>query len=211
MPSANTLPDKYYRYTWAKKIKKTDIRIGGEGENILGNNTSDSMNVSYDLLKTDINNDGWCDWIVTLSIPASTGGDRDSVNAFYLGHSKGWHRVGPKVRGADKPADFGSGPDDEFDFFETSALLYEKSEKKTYLIGVFWDRNGSQLTKPGYHIYLWDKQKNNLTELDKWKDENSAGAQAYAYFKRNGGFVGLTEHPLERFVVDNEKKELQKR
>jgi hypothetical protein len=212
MPQGRALPDKYYRYSWATKIKSTDSIVGGEAEKKF-DNPDDRTHLSHELIKSDINNDGWCDWLVNSSFPLSNGGDRDSINTFYLGQSKGWRRIGPELRGgSNSPDGLGWNKFFEqkklFDFFENASFLYEKNERKTYMLGVFGERHSSQLLKPGYHIYVWDKQRNTLIELDKWTDENAPGAQAYAYFKKNGAFLGLSDQPLEKFDMDSEKKEL---
>lgn len=208
MPAGNALPKKFYDYPWAKSAKSSAVKIGGEGENVLDGSNSGSMRVDYWFLKTDLDNDGWCDWLETLNIPASTGGDRDSVNTFYLGQQTGWRRVGAKIRGKDKPADFGSGPNIDFNFFETASVLFEKTENRTYVVGVFWSRNGGQLLKPGYHIYRWSREKTNLVELNKWGEKESPGNQAYDFFKKNAVFRGGDDDGEQKFDPEQEENEL---
>lgn len=206
MPRGKILPGKYYRYPWARTARPSGMETY-PGESLFDGALADSMRMSYSFDKADVNNDGWCDWLVTLSIPSSSGGDRSTINTIYLGQPGGWRRVGQEIVGKDRPADFGHGPHQDFDFFETASFLHETTNNQLYVIGMFWDRHSSLSLKPGYHIYVWSKEKNSLVELDKWGAEDSVGAQAYAFFKTNKLSVGETDDKGDKFVTEVERAE----
>lgn len=205
MPKAKTLPAKYYRYHWARKVKAGDSEVTGHGDSILPDPES-GMRIYYTLRKADLNKDGICDWAVTLSIPVSTGGDRSTVNIFYFGVAAGWKRFGPEISGVDLPVDFGSGPVPDFDLFEEAGFLHEKSTNTTYIVGAFLSRHVNYYTKPGYRIFVWDGKDNKFRKLDKWK--NATGLQVYKFFKSHGAFVAGGVSPAIEF--DDRIEELEK-
>lgn len=213
-PAGRVLPAKYYRYEWASKVTNTDIMVGGQAEKKYDDPDEKSHLWQY-LVKTDINGDGWCDWMVTSTFPLSTGGDRNSINTFYLGQAVDWVRIGADLREGSNSADglgFISSMSQEelFSHFESAAFLYEKTERKTYLIGVFMERHVRQYLNPGYHVYVWDHNKNRLVELEKWGGKDRRGVQAYAYFKKYGASTGDMREPLSTFDPSDEKLELKK-
>jgi hypothetical protein len=210
-PKGRNLPSKYYRYEWAKTVTRGDSIVGGNAEKKFDDPDEKSY-LWHKLVKADINSDGWCDWIVTSSFPLSAGGDRNSINTFYLGTAEEWKRRGADLKGGQNIPDglgFTKSIDQEnlFNFFESVGFLYEKTERRMYLIGMFADRHIRQYQVPGYHIYFWDNKKNSLVELEKSSKKTRNGGQAYAYFKKHGASTGDMRNPIFMFESDVEKLE----
>jgi hypothetical protein len=212
-PASKALPAKYYRYEWASKITKTDSTVSGQAEKKY-DDPHDTNYLWHELVRLDINGDGWCDWIITSLFPLSNGGDRNSINTFYLGQAIEWLRIGADLReGPNSPDGLGfissMSQEDLFNLFENASFLYEKTERKIYLIGLFMDRHVRQYSNPGYHIYVWDNAKNKLVELEKRSGRDRRGAVAYAYFKKYGASTGNTREPLSTFDSMYEELELK--
>lgn len=192
MPAATVLPEKYLKlgkadkqFAWALKAKSTDKEVSGSGwESIDGS----SMRDWFHFIRADLNNDGICDWFVNAVDPVSTGGDHDSINTIYLGQPKGWLRIGATLPDT-KPDALGFGDTDaqhdKYLFGEDISLLYDTADRTHYVITNFVERHQQYGLKPGYRIFAWDRQQQNLRLLDKW-EPGSKAAGAYAYFKQHG-------------------------
>ena len=221
MPAGSPMPDRYLRlakrwkeFAWVKKVKRTDTSAGGDGwERIDGS----SMYEWFGFYRTDLNNDGWCDWFINATIPLSSGGDRDSINTLYLGQRKGWRRIGAPVP-ASHPDSLGAGKTDEqqsrYLFGEEPALLYDAAARVHYIVTSFYERHEQHLSRPGYRIFVWDDRASTLRLLDKWEPGSNAAA-AYAYFKAHGARTIDTGHErpeddLDQFDPEIEADELQR-
>lgn len=192
MAAGRTLPDAYYArpkhgkpLTWPVAVTHTQGVAGGEGqERYDGSGIRDW----FDFVRTDLDNDGTCDWFVTMSAPDSGGGDHDTLNTLYLGSPKGWWRIGAHVAPGNIDT-LGSGGSDaeqnDFLFGEGLATIHDAAARVNYFVTAFSDRDTQQSVHPGYRIFTWDSQQKTLRLLDKWQP-GSPGAQVYAYFKSHG-------------------------
>lgn len=191
-PAGRALPDVYYArprhgkvMAWVSAVTRTQARAGGEGqERYDGTGVHDW----FDFVRVDLDNDGVCDWFVTMSAPHSSGGDHDTLNTLYLGRPTGWQRIGAHVAPGDVDM-LGSGRSEaeqrEFLFGEELATIHDAAARVNYFVTTFDDRETGQSLGPGYRIFTWDGQKKTLRLLDKWQP-GSIGAQVYAYFKSHG-------------------------
>jgi hypothetical protein len=214
MPAAApVLPKKYERLRWARNASPAALQIYGQFDD----GGAPPVSVWYDFQKSDIDADGYCDWLGTLTIPHSSGGDRSSVNVIYRGRPRGWERIGPPVAARDYPVDLGTGAgDDDYDWFEDAATLRDKATNKVYVIGAFRSRHTSARSKPGYHVYAWEQSKHTFVELDKWGDGRAPAAKAYAYFKEHGAFGGENgrqefDHDIEQGEMREAERELKRK
>jgi hypothetical protein len=217
MPSGRPLPDNYYArpkhgkaLTWPPTVTRAQEVAGGEGhERFDGSGIHDW----FQFIRTDLNNDGVCDWFVTMSAPDSSGGDHDTLNTLYLGRPKGWLRIGAHVAPADVDT-LGSGSSDseqpEFLFGEGLATIHDMSARVNYFITQFNDRDTEQSLRPGYRIFTWDAQHSTLRLLDKWQP-GSPGAKVYAYFKSHGARSPDQDGGLLKFDPAVEALELSQR
>jgi len=213
-------PAKYYgiakkweEFRWLKKVRLNDLSLSGNGDERIDGS---SMFDQYYFGKLDINGDGLCDWYVISLAPYSSGGDSGVLNTVYVASPKGWIRLGAVIPD-DKPDGLGWGTSSqyqsEFSFSSEMLLsLWDQKTGKPYLIGWFESRRYSgRQDQDGYHIYIWDSVKNKLKELDKWQPQ-SAAAQVYAFFKKNGA-VDTSTTGIDRLVNFDpkiEKDELEK-
>lgn len=212
------LPDKYYEaakvweeYDWVQDVKPDDFIAGGSGlERVDGSKMYDWLEFS----KIDLNDDNLCDWFVVSSAPYSTGGDSGTLNTIYLGYSSEWKRVGASMPD-DRPDElgFGNSSNEQSQFaFSSEALLivYDQKDPKSYFIGRFNDRAYTgRSDQRGYHIYVWDAERDTLEELDKW-ESGSTAAQVYGWFKEHGAVdpTVIGSGRLVEFRPDEEKWEL---
>lgn len=192
MPAGRPLPDVYYArpkhgkaLAWPAAVTRAQGIAGGEGqERYDGSGIRDW----FQFTRTDLDNDGTCDWFVTMSAPDSSGGDHDTLNTLYLGRPQGWQRIGAPVRPGDVDM-LGSGRSEteqqDFLFGEGLATIHDAAARVNYFVTEFDDRDTQQAIRPGYRIFTWDAQRKTLRLLDKWQP-GSPGAQVYAYFKSHG-------------------------
>jgi len=219
MPAGRALPDVYYArprhgqvLAWASTVTRTQGVAGGQGqERYDGTGVRDW----FDFVRADLNNDGVCDWFVTMSAPDSSGGDHETLNTLYLGRTKGWQRIGAHVAPGDVDA-LGSGRSQkeqkDFLFGEELATIHDTAARVNYFVTAFQDRDAGQSLHPGYRIFTWDDQGKTLRLLDKWQ-AGSIGAQVYAYFKSRGAHSsdGAAEGGLVKFDPEVEALELSER
>jgi len=218
--SGTLLPQKYNKlaksdkeYAWLSKITPGDYQISGNGwERVDGS----GMYNWLDFYRTDIDNDGYCDWYLNAGAPLSTGGDRDSINTIYLGRKDGWLRIGATVP-ANKPDELGVGNTTEeqkhYMFGEEIGVIHDAGEKANYLVTVFHDRHVWRGSKPGYLVQVWDANKKTLRMLDKWEPKSKA-AEVYAFFKAHGARLpaeknAAPEDTVLRFDSDIEAFEMR--
>lgn len=192
MPTGRPLPDAYYArpkhgkaLAWPSQVTRTQGIAGGEGqERYDGTGIRDW----FEFVRTDLDNDGLCDWFVTMSAPDSGGGDHDTLNTLYLGRPRGWQRIGASVSPGDVDT-LGSGRSEadrqDFLFGEGLATIHDAAARVNYFVTAFDDRNTRQSISPGYRIFVWDPLMKTLRLLDKWQPA-SPGAQVYAFFKSHG-------------------------
>ena len=220
MPKAKPLPEKYYRFSeqwkeflWVRKVKSNDSSANGSGyERIDGSQLFNWHNFG----KLDINGDGTCDWFLVSLAPYSSGAGGGILNTLYVGTPTGWLRIGAQIPNND-PDVLGAGnssKEQENFSFSSEALIsiWDKKGNVPYLIGSFdKSQDSGRLDQDGYHIYIWDSVKNKLKELDKWQPQ-SAAAQVYAFFKKNGAVDTSTTGIDRRVNFDPkiEKDELEK-
>jgi len=186
------LPEKYGKlakkdkgYAWLAKLTAADAQISGNG----GERADGSgMYNALAFYRTDIDNDGYCDWYLDAGAPMSTGGDRDSIDTLYLGRKDGWLRIGAKVP-ANRPDELGVGntvdEQDRYLFGEEIGVIHDARDKTHYLVSAFYERHLQRDSRPGYRIYVWDAGEKNLRLLDKWEPKSKA-AEVYAFFKAHG-------------------------
>jgi len=219
MPAGRPLPDTYYAHSrrgkplaWTAAVTRAQGIAGGEGyERYDGSGIRDW----FEFTRTDLDNDGTCDWFVTMSAPDSSGGDHDTLNTLYLGRPQGWLRIGAHVRPGDVDT-LGSGPSGreqkKFLFGEGLATIHDAAARVNYFVTQFDERDTRQYSRPGYRIFTWDAQKQTLQLLDKWQP-GSPGAQVYAYFKSHGAHSSdeAAEGGLMRFDPEVEAFELTQR
>jgi len=217
--AGRALPDVYYArprhgkaLAWASAVTRTQARAGGEGqERYDGTGVHDW----FDFVRVDLDNDGVCDWFVTMSAPDSSGGDHDTLNTLYLGRSTGWQRIGAHVAPGDADV-LGSGRSEaeqrHFMFGEELATIHDTAAQVNYFVTTFQDRASGQPLRPGYRIFTWDSQNKTLRLLDKWQP-GSIGAQVYAYFKSHGAHSsdGAAAAGLVNFDPAVESLELSER
>ena len=218
--SAKILPDKYLalakkhkEFAWALKVRPDEATAGGSGwEHVDGTGVRDS----FGFYRIDINNDGYCDWYVNASMPLSTGGDRDSINTVYLGGPKGWRRIGASIPD-NKPDQLGFGKayaeQLRYLFGEEPGVVYDASQKVSYIITALYSRHQGREAQPGYQILTWDGAGKTLRVLDKWQPGSKA-AQVYAYFKKNGAYVApmkgdTPDEATRKFYQEIEALELE--
>ena len=193
LPATKPLPDKYLMlakrhkdFAWAAKVGREDAMVsrgGWERHEGLG------MRDWFGFYRIDINNDGHCDWYLNVGTPLSTGGDRDSINTIYLGRPGGWLRIGASIPN-DKPDQLGSGKaaaaeQQKYLFGEEPGVIYDASQKISYLITALYKRHDGRSSMPGYRVLTRDAAGKTLRALDKWQPGSKA-AEVYAYFKKNG-------------------------
>lgn len=216
---AKPFPEKYEKlawtnkvYAWIRKAPPDDpVVSGGSGERA----DDSGMVVWLTFYRTDLNNDGECDWYLNAATPLSTGGDRDSINTVYLSGKKGWTRVGAPVP-ANKPDELGIGKTGaqqaRYLFGEDISVIHDTASNTNYFVTAFYSRHDRYYAMPGYRIMVWDAAQSNLRLLDKW-EPGSKAAEVYAFFKRHGARrpAMKTEKPgdtLERFDPETESYEL---
>lgn len=208
------LPRKYYtfaeqwsEFSWVRDVRSSDLSVGGSGyERIDGS----GMYNWFIFSKLDINNDSVCDWFVVSSAPYSTGGDSGILNTIYLGSKKGWKRIGASIPD-DQPDILGAGNSSneqgEFTFSsEDLVVVYDEKARKSYFIGYFnYRADAGRLNQRGYHIYVWNAERDTLEELDKW-EPNSTAEQVYDWFKEYGA-VDPTATGVDRLVEFDPREE----
>lgn len=215
--SGTALPGKYARLakskglSWLAKAPPGDARISGNGsERADGSAMYDAL----DFFRTDIDNDGYCDWYLNDNAPLSSGGDRDSINTLYLGRKDGWLRIGAAVPD-NKPDELGFGKttdeQQQYLFGEEIAVIHDSKARTNYLISAFYERHVQRDGRPGYRVLVWDADKKTLRLLDKWEPKSKA-AEVYAFFKAHGARMPAAkntaaEDTLLRFDADIESFE----
>lgn len=217
--SGTILPGKYNNlaktdkvYAWLSKATPGDYRISGNGsERADGSSMYDAL----DFFRTDIDNDGYCDWYLNAGAPISTGGDRDSIDTIYLGRKAAWLRIGATVP-ANKPDELGVGnttaEQKHYLFGEEIGVIHDPRDKSNYLVTAFYDRHVRRDSKPGYRVQVWDADKKTLRTLDKWEPKSKA-AEVYAFFKAHGARIPSAkktapEDTILRFDLEIEAFEL---
>jgi len=215
-----TLPEKYIKlaksdrgYAWLSKTTPGDAQVSGNGRERVDGSEMYNWLAFY---RTDIDNDGYCDWYLDAGAPLSTGGDRDSIDTLYLGRKDGWLRIGARVP-ANKPDELGVGNTTaeqmQFLFGEEIGVIHDAKAKTNYLVSAFYDRHVRRNSMPGYRIQVWDAGKKTLRKLDKW-EPNSKAAEVYAFFKTHGAHLpaaknAVPEDTVLRFDADIEAYEIR--
>jgi hypothetical protein len=219
MPEGRVLPLAYYAWprhgkplAWAAATTALQGIASGEGQERYDGS---GLHDWFELTRVDLDNDGTCDWFVTMSAPDSSGGDHDTLNTLYLGRPTGWERVGARVRPGDVDT-LGSGRSDEdqhdFLFGEGLATIHDAMTRTNYFVTAFLERATQQSSTSGYRIFNWDVSRKTLRLLDKWQP-GSPGAQVYAFFKAQGAHSSDARAPagLVKFDPAVEARELNDR
>ena len=189
------MPEKYLAlakrhkdFAWAAKVGRDDAMVSRGGWE---RHEGSGMRDWFSFYRIDINNDGHCDWYLNASTPLSTGGDRDSINTVYLGHPEGWVRIGASIPN-DKPDQLGFGKaaaeQQKYLFGEEPGVIYDASQKISYLITALYNRHDGRSAMPGYRILTWDASGKTLRALDKWQPGSKA-AEVYVHFKKSGAYA----------------------
>lgn len=215
---ANVFPNKYEQFAqerqdfnWLREVDENTYVIRGNGPEV---GVDGSQLYSYfEFNKIDINNDGWCDWIVTALAPVDNHGANVVLNTIYLGDSSGWSRVGADIPD-DRPDLSGyernSTGSAEFTYFSDGPFVVRSinSHPITYIIGAITPTESIiQGGFYGYRVYVWDKNKGKLRALDKWQPGSQA-ALVYSFFKEYGASAPVNEKPFPR--VYNFRHEVEK-
>lgn len=220
LPATKPMPDKYLAlakrhkdFAWAAKVGREDAMVSGGGWE---RHEGSGMRDWFSFYRIDINNDGHCDWYLNTSSPLSTGGDRDSIDTIYLGRPGGWVRIGASMPN-DKPDQLGFGKaiaeQKKYMFGEEPGVIYDASQKISYLITALYKRHDGRSAMPGYRILTWDAAGKTLRALDKWQPGSKA-AEVYGYFRKNGAYVApvpgeTPDQAIRQFDQEIESFELE--
>ena len=201
-PAGEALPQAYLAmarvkkdFAWVKAAKTSDAVVGGNGfERFDGSNLHDW----FQFQRVDLNNDGLCDWFVTMQAPDSSGGDHDSINTLYLGQASSWQRLGAAIpKGQVDTLGVGRTMEEQATWFfgEEMAVVHDSGANLNYLILWLGERAVQRTLYPGYRVFAWDKTRSTLALLDKWQS-GSPAAGVYAYFKARGGWSPSQAAPV---------------
>jgi hypothetical protein len=182
-------------FAWVKHAKLTDTVVGGNGyERFDGSNLHDW----FQFQRIDLNNDGRCDWFVTMQAPDSSGGDHDSINTLYLGQPGGWLRLGATIpQGQVDTLGIGKTMEEQSSwlFGDEMVAIHDSGANINYVVTWLSERAAQRILYPGYRVYAWDKRRSTLALLDKWQPGSNA-AQVYEYFKAHGGWSPTQATPI---------------
>ena len=145
-----------------------------------------NLNIDAALEEVDLDADGICDIVVTVSDPIGSGGDADVLSTVYLARNHHWLRIGAKSAKKDIPTDLDVGkfPEDaDFSFSEFIALR-QISSNKSYFVA--WSHERIANGFGGYKVFELDFS-GRLIVLNNW---NGVGAQIYQWFKTLRGPAG---------------------